>query len=350
MWASGRRRNSGLAKLQNMKRPSLRISCQPEDLQQGLFGNVFYYVFQLLPYLDALGLFPAWEIRSMHYGEAPDFITIPGSLDLAYEAPEGPYRTLSMNELRRRHGQVLGNNWVELSRIWTAYFRVPQRVLERVDGVLPKGRVLGVHYRGTDKQTTSWDSNPITQEQYVTLVNDFLEDRKDLDVIFAATDEYSFIDKLRSSIDLPVVALGEVDFHMATEGTVSRMEKTDRALLDCVLLSRCNCTLETSSALPSFAKLFNPALEIYRCAASKLFNDMPYFPVAFIPVLPVRTPRSVEILRYTMESDWTHDSKMDKYKKIFSSIPRWPFNHAVFSIAEKVGAGQLAAKLVTGYR
>jgi len=333
-----------------VKRPPLRISCQPEDLQQGLFGNIFYYVFQLLPYLDASGLFPAWEIRSMHYGEAPNFLTIPGSLDLAYVPPEGPYQTISMNELRRRHGQVLGNNWVELSRIWTEYFRVPQRVLGRADEILPKGRVLGVHYRGTDKQTTSWDSNPITQEQYVTLITDFLEDRKDFDVIFAATDEFSFINRLRSSIDLPVVALGEVDFHMATEATVSRVEKTDRALLDCILLSRCNCTLETSSALPSFAKLFNPALEIYRCAASKLFNDMPYFPVAFIRVLPVHTPRSVEILRSTMESDWTYNPKINRYKKIFSSTPRWPLNHAVFSLAEKVGADELAAKLITGYR
>lgn len=286
----------------------------------------------------------------MHYGDAPNFLTIPGSLDLAYVPPNGPYQTLSLNELRRRHSQVLGDDWVDLSRIWNAYFTIPQRVLRRVEGVLPPGHVLGIHYRGTDKQTTSWDSNPISQEQYVTLIQDFLTDRKDIEAIFAATDEFSFVETLRSSIHLPVIALGEVDFHMSTEDTVSRGEKTDRAVLDCVLLSRCRCVLETSSALPSFAKLFNPELEIYRCAASKIFNGMPYFPVAFIPILPVSNGSSVEILRHTMDSDWTHDPKMDRYQKAFSFSPRWPLNHRLFSMAEKVGAGDLVAKLVTGYR
>ncbi len=285
----------------------------------------------------------------MHYGDAPNFLTIPGSLELAYIPPIGPYQTVSLNELRRRHSQVLGNDWAELSRIWNAYFTIPQRVRQRARSVLPQGHVLGVHYRGTDKQTTSWDTNPISQEQYLTLIGDFLANRKNVDAIFAATDEFSFVDKLRSSVSLPVIALGEVDFHMAAEGTVSREEKTDRAMLDCLLLSRCDTVIETSSALPSFAKLLNPALEIYRCAASKLFNDMPYFPVAFIPILPVSNPSSAEILRHTMDSDWTSHPAMDEYKKNFSSSPRWPVNHRLFSIAERIGAGELVAKLATGY-
>src|SRR6202022_4371104 len=103
-------------------------------------------------------------------------------------------------------------------------------------------------------------------------------------------------EKLRSFINLPVINLGEVEFHMAAEHTVTRAEKTDRAMLDCVLLSRCECLIETSSALPSFAKLLNPKLEIYRCAASKLFGklytNMPYFPVAHVPVLPVNDAAS----------------------------------------------------------
>ncbi|GAC1359465.1 MAG: hypothetical protein NVSMB3_07000 [Acidobacteriaceae bacterium] len=333
-----------------MKQTPLLISCSAEDLPQGLFGNVYYYVFQVLPYLYARRIFPAWEIRALHYGELPDLLTIPGSLDLAYQPPAGPFRTVPLNELRRRHGQVLGNDWVELSRIWKAYFRIPQRVLERAENVLPQGHVLGVHYRGTDKQTTSWDSNPITQEQYLLLIQEFLEDRPEIEAIFAATDEFSFVEKLESAVHLPVIALGEVDFHMATEGTVSRGEKTDRAVLDCVLLSRCHTVIETSSALPSFAKLLNPDQEIYRCAASKAFNDMPYFPVAFVPMLPVKSAACTEILRLTMDSDWTHDARMMKFKRTFTSAPRWPVNHRIFSLADRLGAEEIVARLVTGYR
>jgi hypothetical protein len=332
-----------------MSRP-LCITSKPEDLDQGLFGNVFLHIFHILPFLYEHKIFPAWEIRTLHYGDPPDRITIPGALDLAYTPPQGPYRTLTLNELRRRHAHLVGNDWPEICRVWNAYFRIPPRVLETAKPILPPGRVLGVHYRGTDKQTTTWDSNPITQDQYIFLINDFLAQRSDFDVIFAATDEHSFVDKLRSSVALPVVALGEVAFHLSTEDTVSRKEKSDRAMVDCVLLSRCNCVIETSSALPSFAKLFNPELEIYRCAASKLFTNMPYFPVAPIPVLPVTKPESVEILRQTMQSDWTFEPSMDKYKNKFAFAPRWPRNHKLFSFAERANASDLVARVVQGYR
>jgi hypothetical protein len=335
-----------------MKLP-LRISCKPEELDEGLFGMVFYHAFQVLPYLYAQKIFPKWELRTKHYGDPPDFLTIPGVLDLTYDPPEGPYRTLSLFELRRRHAHVLGNDWVALNRIWNAYFKVPRRVLEQADAIFPQGKILGIHYRGTDKQTTSWDSNPISQQQFLILIRDFLAHRGDFDVIFAATDEYSFVEQLRRSTSLQVISLGEVEFHLAAEHTTTRAEKADRAMLDCVLLSRCQCVLETSSALPSFAKLLNPALEIYRCAASKLFGKLytktPYFPVAQIPILPVRSAESTEILRRTMDLDWTYDLDMKKYQRPFAALPRWPINHAVFSVAEKPGLDKLVARVAIGH-
>jgi len=336
-----------------MPRP-LCISSSPEELSQGLFGQIFYYAFQMLPYLHERNIYPAWHVKTLHYGEPPTFLTIPGALDLAYEPPAGPYKNISLEEMRRRHASILGNDWAQLHHIWNSYFRVPPRVLARADALTPQGRVLGIHYRGTDKQTTSWDSNPISQEEYLTLIADFLSSRSDFDVIFAATDEYSFVEKLRSAVSLPVVALGEVDFHMSTTDSTPKAEKTDRAVLDCVLLSRCHCVIETSSALPSFAKVFNPELEIYRCAASKLFgklySHMPYFPVAYISVLPVVSDKAHDILQVTMASDWSLDPTTAKYRTTFSHVPKWRINHAVFEAAEKFGAGNLAAKLFPGYR
>lgn len=332
----------------------LCITSKPEELEQGLFGQVFYHIFQVLPYLYEKGIYPAWELHTMHYGDPPGFLTLPGALDLAYVPPTGPYRNISLGELRRRHAHVLGNDWEKLRHIWNAYFAIPERVLLRADAIFPEGRrVLGIHYRGTDKQTAGWDTNAISQAQYIALLKDFLSARRDFDTIVAATDEFSFVQDLRSSVDLPIISLGEVEFHMATEGSVPRAEKTDRALLDCILLSRCDCLIETSSALPSFAKLFNPRLEIYRCAASKLFGklytNMPYFPVAHIPILPVTDAESKAILDLTLKSDWTLEAATKKYQRPFSAEPRWPINHKVFSFAEKLSLERPMAKLVSGY-
>lgn len=270
----------------------LCIFCEADELDQGLFGQAFYYLMQLLPYLHAEGIYPQWAVRTKHYADPPNFLTIPGVLDLAYTPPPGPYRMLTLNEMRRRHAHVLGNDWHALKRLWDLYFRVPDRIIEASRNVLPAGKVLGVHYRGTDKQLNNWDSNPISKQEFLALLRELLEGRPEFTSIFAATDEFAFVRELERVTSLPVLSLGEVEFHMASQHSTTRAEKADRAMLDCVLLSLCSCVLETSSALPSFAKLLNPDLEIYRTAASKLFGklytEMPYFPVAQIPVSTLR--------------------------------------------------------------
>ena len=336
-----------------MSKP-LCITSAPDELAQGLFGQIFYHILQVLPYLHEQSIYPAWQLRTQHYGDPPDQITIPGVLDLAYTPPPGPYRKLTLPELRRRHAHVLGNDWAALHQLWNTYFRTPERVLTEADEIALPARALGIHYRGTDKQTAGWDTNPISQDHYLTLIAEFLADRSDFDVIFAATDEFVFISRLREAFKLPIITMGEVEFHMADTHTTTRAEKADRAMLDCILLSRCACVLETSSALPSFAKLLNPELEIYRCSASKLFGkfytEMPYFPVAQIPMFPASSPRSQAILAETMKDDWTLQPEVAQYRKAFVATPRWQLNHKVFRSAEQFGIDRLVGRLLTGYR
>lgn len=333
---------------------SLCITGPPEELQQGLFGQTFYYLLQILPHLHAKSIYPQWELRTEHYGDLPEKITVPGVLDLAYTPPAGPYRYITLEEMRRRHAHVLGGDWKALHQLWNAYFRTPERVLKASENVLPPGRILGVHYRGTDKQTATWDSNPISPAEYLTLIQSFLHTREPYHAVFVATDHFPFVQQLEEALKLPVLALGEVDFHMAAKQSTTRAEKADRAMLDCVLLSKCDCVIETSSALPSFAKLLNPDLEIYRCAASKLFGQlytkMPYFPVAHIPVLPSYDEASERILKATMKDDWTGNAETASYQRPFRATPRWTRNHKVFRAAEDLGLDRFLGKLLPGYR
>jgi len=322
-----------------MKGAAVCVQSPPTDLQEGLFGQVFNHIFRILPYLYERDIFPAWEISSSRYGEPPNFITLPGALDLAYTPPQAPFRRISLKELRRRHSQILGNDWEELSRIWHAYFKVPVRIDQLADQILPRGRILGIHFRGNDKYT-SLDTSPISQENFLTLVREFVAGTRPFDAIFAATDEFSFISRLRDTIGIPVINLGEVGFHKAQSETTSRKNKTDRAVLDCVVLSRCNCVIQTCSALSSFPKILSPDIEIYRTAASKLFEEnMPYFPVAYIPILPVSSAESRAILDSTLAGDWTLNPAAQRFKKKFAYRLYRPFHHALFTAAEKFGAG-----------
>ncbi len=327
-----------------MKRPSLCIVTEAKDLQDGLFGNVFDHVFQILPYLFEKKLFPAWRICASEYGDPPDHVTIPGAVDIAYQQPAGPYHEISLADLRRQQGRIIGSDWHATSHMWKTYFSIPPRILAQADTALPKGRALGLHYRGNDKLTNLTDSNPFTQDDFLALVLEFLEHRSDFDFIFAATDEYTFVKKLGAAVRLPVINLGEVGFHKAANQTTPKRGKADRAMLDCVLLSRCLCVLETSSTLLSFAKVFNPDLEIYRTAASKLFTDVPYFPVAFIPVLPTNSVQGKEILQRSLVGEWTLAPEMERFLKPFVSVRRKPIRQALFRMGYRLGADTLIRK------
>jgi hypothetical protein len=313
---------------------SICIECEASTLKEGLFGQVFLFLFEILPYLHQHSIFPAWKIRSSLYGQPPDYVAIPGVLDLAYTPPPGPYRTVPLKELRAKYCNVLGNDWDELSRIWHAYFKIPQRILDQADTIPGLETAVGLHYRGTDKLTTTTDSNPITGETFLTLTLDFLASRPDTQRIFVATDDFSFVEKLRNAVELPVINLGEVTFHKLADPQVDPTERADRALLDCLLLSRCGSVLQTSSALSSFAKILNPGLEIYRCASSKLFAEIPYFPVAYVPHVSLKSPEANQILEASMTDDWTSVPAGTKYLKPFAYKARKPFRSQFWNVVD----------------
>lgn len=322
-----------------MSKNSFCIFTHEEDHLEGLFGKICYHILQILPFLHERNLYPDWDIRTRLYGVGPSGVTIPGVLDLAYPRPEGPLRRVSALEIRRRHAREIGHDWVALNDIWSAYFRVPQHIEEQASALLPRGRILGVHYRGNDKLTSLEDSNPISHLNFLRLLREYLDENLPFDSIFAATDDFSFVHKLQAEVKVPVINLGKTGFHKVSTPAASLQEKTERAMLDCVLLSRCTALLETSSALPSFAKLLNPSLEAYRTAASKMFDHSPYFPVAYIPILPVKSVAARDILATTLKGDWTFDDKLARYREPFSYRTLRPIHNALFTAAERVGLG-----------
>jgi hypothetical protein len=289
---------------------------------EGLFGAVLPNVFEILPYLHRRGIFPDWEIRAAFYGTPPHGAVIPGVVELAYAVAPGPKKDVDFRKIQNRHRHVLGNDWHGLSAIWNDYFRIPDRIIRNAEIVGPLSDVVGVHYRGNDKNTALWDTNPVSHDDFLTIIRDFLGRRPEFRRIFLATDDFNFFDLLRRSLSVEIINLGEVVLHKAE---TSLDIKTDRAMLDCVLLSRCRAVLLTSSALSAFAKIFNPDLEIYRVAASKRFADVPYFPVAYIPRYETSSPEIAALIDRLMAGDWSKDPDAHLYTASFAARPRWSF-------------------------
>jgi len=319
----------------------IRIEAKPEENTEGLFGQIILWVFEVLPYLSERGIFPDWKIRTAHYG-----LVIPGALDLAYEVSPGPKREINLARLRSHHRSLIGNDWPRLSALWNAYFRIPDRIINRAAAFGPLSDAIGIHYRGNDKNTSSWDSNPVGHDNYVTIIRQFCKERPEFRRIFLATDDANFYQFLKSNISLEIIHLGGVGFHKDRLSLELAEAKADRAMLDCVLLARCGVVLLTSSALSSFAKVINPGLEIYRVAASKLFYNSPYFPVGYIPVYNSSSPEVAALVDQLMTGDWTKTADLDLFSESFVFRRSWhpAFRFIYYHIKGLLG-GEWVARL-----
>ena len=323
----------------NPPRRCWRITTEPDDLQEGLFGQALLWVGEVLPSLARLGVAPQWDIRSRLYGSGPELRLLPGVLDTVHTplhaAP--PTRSVSLIALRVRHVSVLGHDWQALHALWQQFFRVPQRLVDRAESLALPAATLGVHYRGTDKNLQLRDTNPVSIDDMLSLVAEAL-DTQPLQALFIATDEHAFVDAaLRRFPGVPITNLGPVPFHKADPPPSG---KADRAMLDCLLLSRCARVLKCSSALSGFAKLLNPALDVQRVAASKsFFGGIPYFPDAYIPPLTGRSAATRAILARQLAGDWIEDPALAaRFGRPFVWMPRYTPTQAAVNGLKNVAA------------
>jgi hypothetical protein len=305
----------------DMKAANWRITTHPSTLTEGLFGQIALYVFEVLPKLYQKQIFPEWKITSLVYGKEPDFTVLPGVFDLNYKTRNTQTQDIDLRDLGLCFYSVLGNQWETLHSLWNKYFCVPPRIVECANKFGELNNAIGLHYRGTDKTSDLKQTNPVSYNDFITLVNDFINNHEDINTIFIATDEYSIVQVIRQKYkEMRVIDTGEVGFWKSIQTTGAYM-KGDHAVLDCLLLSRCKYLLKNQSAMSGFSKVFNPKLQAYRISASKLFMKVPYFPDAYIPLLKSDNPRCSKILKKLQEGDWSQNKKAwEKFAKPFIAM------------------------------
>jgi hypothetical protein len=120
-------------------------------------------------------------------------------------------------------------------------------------------RILGIHYRGTDKSVEA----PRIPYEYVLDISKRYEDVN----FFVATDETQFLDFMLSKYDNRVIYYDSIrsevgkPIHLTQQGKVGYQIGKD-ALIDCLLLSSCDFLLRTESNLSQACTFFNPKLKV----------------------------------------------------------------------------------------
>jgi hypothetical protein len=126
-------------------------------------------------------------------------------------------------------------------------------------------KILGVHYRGTDK---AGEAPLIPKEQLIGRIKTTLNDNPGLEMIFLSSDDEKIIHFIQSAdLRVPVVvrqdAVRSADgdqFHRKAE--ISKSTVNRDAIVNMLILSRCSYLLKTASILSDCSVIFNPFIEV----------------------------------------------------------------------------------------
>jgi hypothetical protein len=157
---------------------------------------------------------------------------------------------------------------------------VRSKVTEFFSRNLGERRVLGIHYRGTDK---SAEAPPIAYPEYRNEISRFLEQNPEFNALFVSSDEQRFVDRVTRDFgaSLSVVyhddlerSHGEMPVHRSKVGDPYR--KAEEAIVNCLLLAECDALIKNASYLSAWSKLFNPELRVI--FLNPPFADQLWFP------------------------------------------------------------------------
>lgn len=203
---------------------------------------------------------------SYHYGDAPG---------LRGRALPIPFGALDPSRgLRRRARRVLDEN-VRLRPYLTEEIEAFQRSRMR-----PGAPTIGVHMRGTDAVSTGerryFRRGSLDRDAYMKKIRQLLE-RWPGAQVFVATDDQASLDWLRGRFGSRVIAregsrhesgetagkgpLGWLMPAYLTKSLDAGAKNGEEAIIECLLLSRCDILLHNGSALARTALLFEPELQ-----------------------------------------------------------------------------------------
>lgn len=150
-------------------------------------------------------------------------------------------------------------------RLIERYIRVKPEIRRKVDAFVTENfgdaHVIGVHFRGTDKAAEA------PRVAYETVLAAIRAQPGATGAqgcrVFVATDEQAFLDWMRTQLPDELIYSGAFRSpagHPAHIGSPDRHTRGEEAVIDCLLLSRCQYLIRTPSNLGLCATFFNPSL------------------------------------------------------------------------------------------
>ena len=125
--------------------------------------------------------------------------------------------------------------------------------------------VIGVHYRGTDKVSEASHVSYHEAYKYIQCAVHTLSDKKNIRV-FIATDDANFFQFIKKTFPGKAFGMNAIrsyddkTVHHNTKG--QRYKRGEDAIIDCILLSKCQLLIKTASNLSDCSMGFNPDIPV----------------------------------------------------------------------------------------
>lgn len=292
------------------------LRLKPEITFNKGFFSALAGIHLALPYLDEHYFKNNIKLNilyySHNYGSYPNFQVIGDLLKLNYEPTinkiNKQYDELtcitSLNKHKNKRNSF--DNFKVANNYFSKFFKFDNSIYDEVNKFSRKfknKKVFGVHFRGTDKNKVKWMTH-ISIDEFIAIVDYQLKQDK-YDAIFISTDEMKFIDIMKKlyqnkyailfydtdknnentdSIHLNRLSLMEnkikelkkniksnanqkqiddLENSIKKESQINR-ELLKNAIVNTLLLSKCEIVIKTHSQLSAYAKVFNPNLKIFR--------------------------------------------------------------------------------------
>lgn len=248
------------------------------DTRVGLFAQLTWVLY-LLHHCEERGLTPHIRLVGETYAAQPGHDWLPDLFDLGTSADlrervdrghirvsrVSSYRQIGLGERIPRSISV-----EQAARLLQSRMAVAPSLMAHVDDFARQrfsGRqVIGIHYRGTDKSS---EARRVSGERCASTIARYREVHPEMNALFVASDEEEFVQWMKTRFhDIEVIT--HDDQERSRDGKAIHTESTRgnnplkarEALINALLLSRCQVLIRSASFLSAWASLFNPALPI----------------------------------------------------------------------------------------
>jgi hypothetical protein len=159
---------------------------------------------------------------------------------------------------------------LKINHLINKYLKIRPELIAEIDHFVEhnfkNNFVIGLHYRGTDKGS---EAPLVKYDRAESEIRKQIEFNKFQNYkIFIATDEHDFLEYMKAKF--PGHVIFHPDIQRSKDGkplhmgkSVEKYESGKHALLDCVLLSKTDFLIRTSSNLSLFSTYLNPQMPVF---------------------------------------------------------------------------------------